>query len=57
MKIAARGNYSHLDVQDLVVRVSSYGEEILQFVNRRGYALGLLEAMRRLGRVTSPTLS
>jgi hypothetical protein len=45
--IAARGLYSHPDVQDLVVqgiRVASYVEEILQIVNRRGYALGLLEA-------------
>ena len=47
LRIAARGLYAHPDVQDLVVhgiRVSSYVEEILQFVTRRGYALGLLEA-------------
>jgi hypothetical protein len=47
MRIAARGLYSHPDVQDLMgkgVPVASYAEEILQFVNRRGYALGLLEA-------------
>jgi hypothetical protein len=47
MRIAARGLYSHPDVLDLVVqgvRVASYVEEILQFVNRRGCALGLLEA-------------
>ncbi len=46
MRIAARGLYSHPDVQDLVVqgeRVISHVDEILQFVNRRGYALGLLE--------------
>jgi hypothetical protein len=47
LRIAARGLYSHPDVTDLVVqgvRVASYVEEILQFVSRRGHALGLLQA-------------
>jgi hypothetical protein len=46
MRIAARGLYSHPDVQDMIVqgeRIISHVDEILQFVNRRGYALGLLE--------------
>ncbi len=47
MRIAARGLHAHPDVLDLVVqgvRIHSYVEEILHFVNRRGYALGLLDA-------------
>jgi hypothetical protein len=47
LRIAARGLYAHPDVLDMVVqgvRIHSYVEEILHFVNRRGYALGLLEA-------------
>jgi hypothetical protein len=46
MRIAARGLYAHPDVQEMVVqgeRIISHVDEILQFVNRRGYALGLLE--------------
>jgi hypothetical protein len=46
MRIAARGLYSHPDVQEMVVqgeRIISHVDEILQFVNRQGYALGLLE--------------
>jgi hypothetical protein len=46
MRIAARGLYSHPDIQEMVVqgeRIISHVDEILQFVNRRGYALGLLE--------------
>jgi hypothetical protein len=47
LRIAARGLYAHPDVLDMVVqgvRIHSYVEEILHFVNRRGYALGLLDA-------------
>ncbi len=47
MRIAARGLYAHPDVPDMVVqgvRIASHVEEVLQFVTRRGYALGLLEA-------------
>jgi hypothetical protein len=47
LRIAARGLYAHPDVLDMVVqgvRIHSYVEEILHFVNQRGYALGLLEA-------------
>jgi hypothetical protein len=46
MRIAARGLYSHPDVQNMIVqgeRIISHVDEILQFVNRWGYALGLLE--------------
>jgi hypothetical protein len=47
MRIAARGLCAHPDVPDMVVqgvRIVSHVEEILQFMTRRGYALGLLEA-------------
>ncbi len=51
MRIAARGLYAHPDMQEMVVqgeRIASHVDEILQFVNRRGYALGLLERDLRL---------
>ncbi len=47
LRIAARGLYSYPDVRDLAmqgVRVASYVDEVLEFVNRRGYTLGILEA-------------
>jgi hypothetical protein len=56
MRIATRGLYAHPDVLDLVVqgvRVHSYVEEILHFVNRRGCALSLLDA-KICGRYENP---
>jgi hypothetical protein len=56
MRIAARGLYAHPDVLDLVVqgvRIYSYVEEVLHFVNRRGNALGLLDA-ELCGRCEAP---
>jgi hypothetical protein len=47
MRIAARGLYALPDVTVMVVqgvRIHSYVEEFLHFINRRSYALGLLDA-------------
>ncbi len=47
LRIAARGLYEHPDIPHMMVQgvcIASYVDEILQFVTRRGYALGLLEA-------------
>jgi hypothetical protein len=56
LRIAARGLYFHPDVRDLAVqgvRVANYVDEVLEFVIRRGYALGLLEA-EMCGRYEAP---
>jgi hypothetical protein len=60
MRIAARGLYAHPDVPDMVVqgvRIASHVEEVLQFVTRRGYALGLLEAEGSVDRGGAPPTS
>jgi hypothetical protein len=47
LRIAARGLYAHHDVREMAVqgvRIASHVDEVLDFINRRGYALGLLEA-------------